>query len=139
MKFTCYGVYPQWPEDGTWCDVVEAEDRDSAEAVALAVMGRNCLNDAEFDPSPEAAARAAEYAEDCTIQDVWEGDVFTLAASTLKMLAALKRLIAVVDDARADEMVDGMTQAGGYICGDVMSRAFEQAQDAIAKAEGKTE
>ncbi|MBN8968973.1 MAG: hypothetical protein J0G95_10990 [Rhizobiales bacterium] len=59
-----------------------------------------------------------------------------LAERCARLEAAAKVLLAVIADARADENVDCMTDAGGYICGDIMSEAIEGMRAAIAKAEG---
>lgn len=57
-----------------------------------------------------------------------------LAERCRELLTTLKVLLAVVKDARSDESVDAMTDAGGYLCGDVMSEAVEAAERCIVKA-----
>lgn len=54
------------------------------------------------------------------------------------ILAALKALLKIIGDARADEGFDATTcDAGGIIFGDIASEAIEAAEAAIAKAEGR--
>lgn len=56
------------------------------------------------------------------------------------MLAALKSLLKIVTDARADEGFDATTcDAGGVIFGDIASEAIEAAEAAIAKAESRAD
>lgn len=60
----------------------------------------------------------------------------TLANAAPDLLAALSDVLKVVRDARDDQACDGMSQLGGYIFGDVMSDAIDDAEKAIAKATG---
>jgi hypothetical protein len=59
-----------------------------------------------------------------------------LNAAAPDLLAALTAVLEVVRDARGDQDCDGMSQLGGYIFGDVMSDAIDDAEKAIAKATG---
>ncbi|TIX28860.1 hypothetical protein [Mesorhizobium sp.] len=88
-----------------------------------------------YDPSRVLLGTAHQVGDDELRIDRAEANANLFAAS-FEMLAALKELRRIVADAREDENVDAMTDAGGYLCGDVMSEAVEAADAAIAKAEG---
>ena len=57
-----------------------------------------------------------------------------LIAAAPELLSALQSILRIVNDARANDEVDASTEAGGYLCGDVMSEAVEAAKAIIAKA-----
>lgn len=64
--------------------------------------------------------------------------VVDMIAAAPEMLAALKALLKIIEDARADDGFDAsMCDAGGIIFGDVASEAIEAAEAAIAKAGGR--
>ena len=61
-----------------------------------------------------------------------------LIAAAPDLLAALKALLQIIEDAREDDDFDANTcNAGGIIFGDIASGAIEASRAAIAKAEGK--
>lgn len=73
--------------------------------------------------------------EPVTIQDGdWINDPLGKAAPD--MLAALNRLVNIVESIRADEECDASTQCGGYVFGDVMTDALEAANSVVSKAKG---
>lgn len=60
-----------------------------------------------------------------------------IEAAAPDMLAALKALLQIIEDAREDDEFDANTcDAGGIIFGDIASEAVEASRAAIAKAEG---
>lgn len=60
-----------------------------------------------------------------------------LFAAAPEMKEALEAVLKVVRDARDNQNCDASTELGGYIFGDVMSDAIDDAEAALAKAEGR--
>lgn len=82
----CFGVYPDYPEGGTWCGTVIAEDQDTAVQFAKEVMAFNLIVDRTGN-TDEDAEQLASVIEDIAIVDVQEvSDLIRLLQSDLRLL-----------------------------------------------------
>lgn len=68
VSHLCLGIYPEYPEGGTWCDTVEASTNADAQFQAKWQMAVNCLGEDGYPDGTDEGV--AEFFDEVEVQDI---------------------------------------------------------------------